>query len=93
MTDWNERIDDLIASLKQQRDELRVQMHLGKAEAKQEFDRLGKKLDELVAEAEAQSKPLREAAGESARDIGSALELVGEEIQKGYARIRDLLKS
>ena len=93
MTDWNERIEDLIESLKQQRDELRVKMSLGKAEAKEEWSALDKKLERLMADAKAQAKPLQKAAGESAKDIGSALELVGEEIQQGYKRIRDILKS
>lgn len=36
--------------------------------------------------------PLRGAAEESAKEVGSALELMGQEIQKGYERIRDQLK-
>lgn len=91
MSDWSKRIDDLVESVKQQRDELRVQMHLAKADAKDEWERLEKKADRFLADAESQSKPLRGAVEESARDIGSALELVGQEIQKGYQRVRERL--
>jgi hypothetical protein len=92
MTDWNARIDDLIATLKQQRDELQVKIGLGKLEAREEWQALEKKLDRLLADAKAQSKPLQKATAESAKDIGSALEQVGQEIRKGYARILESLK-
>jgi F0F1-type ATP synthase membrane subunit b/b' len=92
MTDWTERIDDMIETLRQQRDELELKMHLGKAEAKTELEKLDKKLEHLVAEAKAQSKPLREAAVETAGDVGSALELLGDEIRKGFERLRDSVK-
>lgn len=93
MTDWGKRIDDLIDSLKQQRDELEVQMHLGKLEARDEWERMEKKWNHLLAEAEANSKPLRGAVEESAKDVGTALEQVGEELKNGYERIRRSVKS
>ena len=92
MTDWTKRIDEMIATLKQQRDEIELKMHLGKAEAKTELEKLDKKLAHLAAEAKAQSKPLREAAAETASDVGSALELLGDEVRKGFERLRDSLK-
>ncbi len=92
-SEWSDRIDELVENVKRQRDELRVQMHLGKADAKEEWVRIEKKVDRFLADAETQSTPLRGAVADSAKDVGSALELVGEEIQKGYERIRDLLKT
>jgi hypothetical protein len=91
MSEWSDRIDDLVKSVQQQRDELRVQMHLAKADAKDEWVGLEKKVDRFLADAEAQSKPLRGAVADSAKDVGTALELVGDEIRKSYERVRDLL--
>ena len=47
MSDEKSQLDELIASLKQQRDQLAVQIELGKAEAKEEWDKVTAKLDQL----------------------------------------------
>lgn len=88
MTDGEDRLKDLIESIKQQRDELAVQIHLGKKEAQEEWQRLEKKWQELRA----RSKPVMDAVEESGEEVGSALELVGEELKKGYRRIKKLLE-
>lgn len=93
MTDWGKRIDDMMEALKQQRDELEVKLNLGKLEARDEWEQLEKKFNHLVAETEAKSRPLRGAVDESARDVGTALERVGEELKKGYERIRKSVES
>ena len=89
MTERKEGLDDLLESLRQQRDELRVQMHLAGVEAKQEWERLEKKWTRILAEKSAESKPLREAVEESTKDVSAALEQVAEELKRGYQRIRD----
>ena len=90
MTD---KFDELIETLKQQRDELKVQMHLASMEAKDEFDALEKKWDQWVAEAEAQAKPLSNVIDDSAKNVGSAIDLVLDEVKEGYERIKGQLKS
>ena len=87
MTGDSRSLQELIEALKRQRDELALKIHLGAAEAKDEWARLEKKLAELNA----QSKPIQGAVGETARNVGSALELAAEEIKKGYDRIRKIL--
>ena len=87
MADPKSRIDELIETLKRQRDELALKIHLGKAEARDEWEKLEKKLAELKA----QAKPVGGAVQETAKGVGSALELAGDEIKKGYDRIRKLL--
>ena len=82
-----QRLDELIEAIKRQRDELALKIHLGKADAKDEWEKLERKLAELNE----QSKPLKGALGETARGLGSALELAAEELKKGYDRIRKLL--
>lgn len=87
MADTKKRIDEMLETLKRQRDELALKIHLGKADAKVEWDKLEKKLAELKA----QAGPVGGAVGDTAKNVGSALELAGEEIKKGYDRIRKLL--
>ncbi len=41
------KLDDLIESLRQERDELNLQLHLAKAEVKQEWEELEKKWENL----------------------------------------------
>lgn len=87
MSVQKEHLEEMIGSLKRLRDELEVQIHLGKAEAKDEWERLEEKWQELKA----QGKAVAEAADESAKNVGSALEIVAEELKDGYQRIRKLL--
>ncbi len=93
MPDINDKFGDLIETLKQQRDELKVRMHLGSLDAKDEFEALEKKWEHWSAEAKAQAKPLREVMEDSAKNVGSALELVLGEVKEGYERIKNQLKS
>lgn len=87
MTANDSRFDDLIEALKRQRDELALKIHLGKADARDEWERLEKKLAELNET----SKPFQGVIGDTARGVGSALELAADEIKQGYDRLRKLI--
>ena len=87
MTIDRKQLDDLISSLKKQRDELAVQMHLGKAEAKEQWNKVTAQLDELTKD----YQPVKEAAEESAENILTALKLVAGEVQEGFERVRKSL--
>ncbi len=87
MTEERRRLEELISMLKQQRDELELQMHLGKAEAKEEWSRLTAKLDSLLQDYE----PLKHAVSETKENVISAMKLVSEEIWAGFQRIRKSL--
>lgn len=78
---------ELISSLKRQRDELALKIHLGKADAKEEWSKITKKLDDLTSDYE----PLKDAVGETAENLLAGLKLVTEEIQSGFNRIRKSL--
>ncbi|QDT61394.1 hypothetical protein SV7mr_39290 [Stieleria bergensis] len=80
-------ISNMIDDLKEERDELALQVHLGKQEAKSELKRLSKKLNELNQ----RSEPLKDAVEESGEDVWVALQLLGDEIKEGYQRIRKSL--
>lgn len=87
MSGQKEQTEEMFSTLKQLRDELKVQIHLGKAEAKDEWERLEEKWQQYKVH----SSSVAEAAGESAQNVSSALEIVGEELKSGYDRIRKLL--
>ncbi|MGB7344619.1 MAG: hypothetical protein WBD20_10420 [Pirellulaceae bacterium] len=80
-------ISNMISDLKEERDELALQVHLGKQEAKSELQALGKKLEELRQRYE----PLKDAVEETGEDVWDALQLVGEEIKAGFHRVRQSL--
>lgn len=77
----------LIRELKQERDELKVKVHLGKMELQQEWQTLADKLDELNHRFD----PLKDAVEETAEDVWDSLKLVGSEIGDGFKRIRKSL--
>ena len=80
-------LERLIQQIKQQRDELRLQVHLGSQELKQEWE----KLDERLAELNQRYQPLKDAVEESTDDVWDAMQLVGSEILDGFSRIRKSL--
>ncbi len=71
MSDTRNKIEEIISTLKQQRDELDLQMHLGAAEAKEEFDEAMQKLNKAMAaetfvqSAKAQEPLIRTSPGEA----------------------------
>lgn len=87
MATTNSRLEELIESVKRQRDELALRIHLGQAEAKDEWARLQKKLAQL----EEQAAPIKGVVGDTAKSVGASLELAAEDIKKGFDRIRKLL--
>jgi len=87
MTERRDPIHELISALKQERDELAVRMHLAGAEARQEWNRLDEKVNQLAQRFD----PLKHAVGETADDLRVSLKLLGEELQHGFQRIRKSL--
>lgn len=81
--EFEEEMDDL----RRIRDELRVQIHLGKAEAIEQWE----KLEGRFAEVEGHVRSLAKRAEEPVQDIAEAARLLIEEIGTGYKRLRELL--
>lgn len=86
MADVREEFKKLEDSLLQQRDELRVRLHLAKADASDEWAELESKW----AEAQVKFAQVRQSADESLENIEAAARLLGDEIRQGYERIRRL---
>ena len=83
MGDIEERIEDMIDDLKQERDELRLKLKLAKLEANEEWLKLEAKLVKL----EAKARELGDVTAEASQDIGAAARLLGEEIRDGFKKI------
>jgi len=77
-------IDDILESLKQQRDELKLQLQLAKAEARDEWEKTEHKFEQFRGKAEA----VRDEIGEASEDVLAALKMTAEEIKHGYDRVR-----
>ena len=82
MSDSKSSLEELISKLKQERDELNLQMHLASMDAKDEYDRLSGKIDELSD----QYEPVRDALEETAGNIWSALGLAAGEFKSPAKR-------
>lgn len=83
MSDIKDRIDEMVNSLKQERDELKVKLSLAKLEAGDEWEKLETKLNKL----EAKARELGGVTAEASSDIGAAAKLLGEEIRDGFKKI------
>ena len=81
------KIQEIINQLKQQRDELALQIHLGANEVQEEFEQSKEKLDKMLQEYE----PVKDAVDESAEKIFASLKTVSDEIVDSFHRIRKSL--
>ncbi len=85
MSTTSTHLENLISTLKQERDELKLRMHLASMEAQQEYEKVSEQLDKLSDECE----PVTSAVGETADNVLSALGLAAEELRDGLTRVRD----
>ena len=75
--------EDLVADLKQKRDELRLKIHLASKEAQDEWEELEEKMQEFSSKAE---------LGKTGEGLGEALGKLGQELKLGYKRLRSAIK-
>lgn len=75
---------DLFEELKEERDELRVKIHLAKAEARDEWDKAEKQWQQLKKKAALAAKEGKSAS----KDVGAAAKLLVDELKQAYTRIR-----
>ena len=87
--------ESVYSFLKRQRDELKLQMHLGGKDARDEWEKLEATWADLEERAEPLSGAVKEAAaatGEQAKKVtGAAMDLAAREISAGYEKLRKLL--
>ena len=87
MSDLKDRIRKDAEELRGLRDDLKLQVHLGKMEAQQRFEKAEKDWEHL----EAKLKLLAEASRKNADEVGEAARLLVDEIREGYRHVRSLL--
>jgi hypothetical protein len=77
----------LLETLRQERDELRVKMHLAKLEVQQEWEKAEKQWESFKAKA----GEVLEDTKEVAEDLAESAKAIGEELKNVYVRIRERL--
>lgn len=87
MLDVKEQMMKALEHVKQQRDELQLKLHLGKAEAKDEWARLEAQWEDIMGKLDA----ARDEVGKTAGSVGAALGTAIDELKKGYERLRSRL--
>lgn len=85
--DSGQTIDNLISTLKRERDELALKIHLGKEDLKDEWDKLEEKFSKMSNDYE----PAKQAVADTADDVWESLKLVGSELKDGFKKIRESL--
>ncbi len=83
-----ENLAEALDKLRQERDELRVKIHLGTMEAKEEWEELEKKWQRF----ESKAADAKDSVVETSRDVGEGAQLIAKELGAAYRRIRDGLR-
>ena len=78
------RQKQVMDKLRQERDELRLQVRLGKAELKEEWEALERKWEHL----EGRMAGVKDEAREASREVGAAFGILADELGEAYRRIR-----
>jgi len=87
MGEIRERIEEEMKGLQTIRDDLRVRLHLGQAEVRDQWE----KLERAWQHVEAKAKVLRDESKESMEDVEEAARLLVDEIREGYRNLKQLL--
>lgn len=85
--EMKQQVSKLLSAIRQDRDELRVQIHLAGQELKEEWNRLSDRLGEFNE----QWLPVEKAVGETAKGVLDGLQLTGEELLEGFRKIRQAI--
>lgn len=80
------KLDERLEELKQTRDELRVKMHLARAEARDEWEKAEKKWNDL----QNRYRDVKRGTGEMLAKARTAAKILMEELGDAYDRIRKL---
>jgi hypothetical protein len=87
MAEMPEWLKGEIEGLRQLRDEVKLQLHLGAADARLAFDQVEKRWQHL----EGKLKALGEASKDELGEIGEAAKLLAREIRDGYQHLKKRL--
>lgn len=80
-----ENYTSVIESLKKERDELNLKMHLAAMEVRDEWDSVEEKWQHF----QSKGHQLSQATGESAHELGEAFSILGDELKETYRRLKN----
>jgi transcription elongation GreA/GreB family factor len=88
---WNEKLQELVANLEQERDELRLKVHLASRDARDEFEALEARLDALRARLAEKGTEAQGTAAEVGDVVGETARKLADDMREGYRKIREQL--
>ena len=88
MNKLHDQYKELFEKLKTERDELNVRVHLAKADVKNEWAQVEKQWEHFRGKSEL----MQHVADEAGEEIWQATKLLGNEILKGYRKMRDSIR-
>jgi len=88
---WQDKVQELITSLEQDRDELRLKVHLASRDARDEFAALERRLDAMRARLADNSVEARETASEVGDVVSETARKLADDMREGYRKIREQL--
>lgn len=92
MSEWSEKAKAMMADLERERDELRVKMHLAKADAKDELAKLDAQMNEKMAELKAKIASFdKDGDGSVMDDLGDAARGLAGDIRDSFQKFRERL--
>ena len=86
--DIQDEIDELIETLKRQRDELNLQIRLASMEAREEWAQAEQTWEKFRA----RTDELGEVGKEASKDVAAAAGLLGDELKIAYDKLRKTLE-
>lgn len=90
MSELRQRAQALMQELEQERDELRVKMHLAKADAKDELAKLDAQFDAKMAELKEKMASFdKDGDGSVMDDLGDAARGVADDIRSSFQKFRE----
>lgn len=89
MEDIKRTIQDKKTQIEKVRDEIKLQAHLGKKEARDEFEKLECEYEEFLK----RLKPYTDEVGHTFDNTGKALGLAAGELRAGYERLSKMINN
>ena len=90
MSEWKQRAQALMQELEQERDELRVKMHLATADAKDELAKLDAQLDVKMAELKQKVASYdKDGDGSVMDDLGDVARGMADDIRSSFQKFRE----
>ncbi|MEM1128279.1 MAG: hypothetical protein AAGI71_16650 [Bacteroidota bacterium] len=84
-------MDKILEGLKQERDELRLKLHLAKADAKDEWAKLEERWEQIEGRLDEQADKLEDDLEDASERLEARLKEAADDLKTRYAQFRDRL--